>query len=105
MKKPQKKPKGVIKLETPPEDEPVIETTEHTTNTFIFIAPKFGKVTYAIAVKDCDIEMMQHLIREYKRTHDLKSLDTVSVEPFIRWIEEDKGFEIDTEATEFVRWE
>lgn len=94
--------KEVIELD---DDTIVIETTDTTTTTFIFVAPKFGKIIYAVAVKDCDTKSMEQLIREFKRTHDYKSIENVSVEPFVRWIEEDRGYVIDVEATEFIRWE
>ena len=94
-------PKGVVNLDTPV----VKETIDTTSTTFVFIAPKFGKIIYAVAVKDCDAKAMEQLIREFKRTHDYKEIENVSVEPFVRWMEEDRGYVIDVEATEFIRWE
>jgi hypothetical protein len=98
---PDAAPKGVVNLDTPV----ITETIDTVTTTFVFIAPKFGKIIYAVAVKDCDPKAMEQLIREFKRTHDYKSIENVSVEPFIRWMEEDRGYVVDVEATEFIRWE
>jgi hypothetical protein len=100
--------KEIINLDDGEPVEVTVNALEHidtTTTTFIFVAPKFGKIIYAVAVKDCDTKSMEQLIREFKRTHDYKSIENVSVEPFIRWIEEDRGYVIDVEATEFIRWE
>lgn len=104
---PKVDPKGTIELVDPDDVTLIDDSTivnpneEHIVTQYVF-KNKYGIPIYAMIIKDCNVNLMNTLIGEYRHALDIKELMSVSVGGFSQWLA-DKGYEIDTN-TETISW-